>query len=125
MRRQAGWHHSLPRPPHRPCSPSRPTWRMHRLGRVKRRAELLKLCAAFGAAPVAGSNNQGWGRAAPGWTILRIPGWRSLTPVALDRAILATLASRERGRIVVIERVPPIVVGESIHLAAAFGLISV
>jgi hypothetical protein len=40
----------------------------------------------------------------------------------LDRAILATLVSRERGRVVAIERVPPIVVGESIHLAAAFGL---
>jgi len=86
---------------------------------AKRRADLLKLCVTLGAAPVAGSNNHGWGRTAPGWTILRIPGWRNLTPVALDQAILATLASRQRGRIVVIERAPPIPAGGSIHLAAA------
>jgi predicted metal-dependent phosphoesterase TrpH len=84
---------------------------------TRQRTELLKLCTRLGAAPVAGSNNHGWGRTAPGWTILRIPGWRNLTPVALDQAILATLAAGDRGRVVVIERAPPVPAGESIRLA--------
>lgn len=89
----------------------------------RRRAELVKLCAALGAAPVAGSNNHGWGRTAPGWTMLRIPGWRSLTPMALDQAILATLASGERGRVIVIERASPIAAGESIRVATVSAIV--
>jgi hypothetical protein len=91
----------------------------------KRRSQLLELCATLGAAPVAGSNNHGWGRTAPGWTLLRIPGWRSLTPVALDRAILATLASAasDRGRVIVVERATPVAGGPSIHVATASALV--
>lgn len=87
----------------------------------KHRTDLLELCATLGAAPVAGSNNHGWGRTAPGWTMLRIPGWRSLTPIALDRAILATLAlaATERGRVIVVERAAPIAGGRSIRMANA------
>lgn len=91
----------------------------------KRRSQLLELCATLGAAAVAGSNNHGWGRTAPGWTLLRIPGWRSLTPVALDRAILATLASAasDRGRVIVVERATPVAGGPSIHVATATPLV--
>ena len=79
---------------------------------IQQRDALEQLSARMGAALVAGSNNHGWGRAAPGWTVLEIPGWRSLTPVALDSAILATLAHREPGRIVVVERRAPEPEGE-------------
>ncbi len=40
---------------------------------------------------VAGSNNHGWGRTASAWTILRLPGWRAMSPDSLDRAIRTTL----------------------------------
>ena len=40
---------------------------------------------------VAGSDNHGWGRTAAAWTILRLPGWRAMSPDSLDRAIRATL----------------------------------
>ena len=40
---------------------------------------------------VAGSNNHGWGRTAPAWTVLRMPGWRAMSGEALDSAIRATL----------------------------------
>ncbi len=40
---------------------------------------------------VAGSNNHGWGRTASAWTILRLPGWRAMSPDSLDRAIRGTL----------------------------------
>ena len=40
---------------------------------------------------VAGSNNHGWGRTASAWTILRVPGWRAMSPDSLDRAIRTTL----------------------------------
>ena len=42
-------------------------------------------------ARVAGSNNHGWGRTASAWTVLRIPGWRMMSPGMLDRAIRTTL----------------------------------
>lgn len=75
---------------------------------ARMRKDLVRLCTQLGVAPVAGSNNHGWGRTAPGWTLLTIPGWRNLTPVQLDEAILAALASPERGRVIVIERAPPV-----------------
>lgn len=56
---------------------------------------------------VAGSDNHGWGKAAPGWTLMRIPGWRGLTPDELDKQIERRL--REGGRLstrVVERRVP-------------------
>jgi predicted metal-dependent phosphoesterase TrpH len=74
---------------------------------IQQRDALEQLSAHVGAALVAGSNNHGWGRAAPGWTVLEIPGWRRLTPSALDSAILATLAHPDRGRVVVVERRAP------------------
>ena len=33
------------------------------------------------------SDNHGWGRTAPGWTLLRIPGWRGMTGDSLSRRI--------------------------------------
>ena len=42
-------------------------------------------------APVAGSNNHGWGRTASAWTILRIPAWRAMSPDSLDGAIRRAL----------------------------------
>ena len=83
-----------------------------------RRSELVRLSARLGAVPVAGSNNHGWGRTAAGWTVLRIPGWRHLTPNALDSAILTTLASQTPGCVTVVERAAPALPNESLRMAS-------
>jgi hypothetical protein len=60
------------------------------------RGRIVQLADSLNLALVAGSNNHGWGRTAPGWTLLRIPGWRSMTPDQLATTI--ELAIREVGR---------------------------
>ena len=67
---------------------------------------LRQLAATRGAAAVAGSNNHGWGRAARSWTVVRVPGWRAMTPGALDAAIRGAIAREDRG-IRIIERRSP------------------
>lgn len=52
---------------------------------------------------VAGSDNHGWGRTAAAWTVLRIPGWQALSPLALDRAIRMTIR-RDPGAVRVVAR---------------------
>ena len=49
------------------------------------RAEILRIAERLDLALLAGSDNHGWGRAAPAWTLLRIPGWRALSPAASRR----------------------------------------
>jgi hypothetical protein len=60
------------------------------------RRRIVQLADSFNLALVAGSNNHGWGRTAPGWTLFRIPAWRSMTPDQLATTI--ETAIREAGR---------------------------
>lgn len=60
------------------------------------RRRIVELADSLNLALVAGSNNHGWGRTAPGWTLFRIPSWRSMTPDQLATTI--ELAIREAGR---------------------------
>jgi hypothetical protein len=60
------------------------------------RRRIVQLADSLNLALVAGSNNHGWGRTAPGWTLLRIPAWRSMTPDQLATTI--EQAIREAGR---------------------------
>jgi hypothetical protein len=53
---------------------------------------------------VSGSDNHGWGRTAPAWSVLRIPGWRRMTPATLDIAIRRTIIARAPGTTEVIAR---------------------
>lgn len=55
---------------------------------------IARFADSRGLVEVAGSNNHGWGRTATAWTVLRIPGWRALSPDSLDRAIRSTLLDR-------------------------------
>jgi hypothetical protein len=66
--------------------------------------KILALAGKLNLAPVAGSDNHGWGRAAPAWSVLRIPGWRSMTPALLDIAIRRTILARSPGTTEVIAR---------------------
>jgi hypothetical protein len=69
----------------------------------RERSRIVRLADSLDLALVAGSNNHGWGRTAPGWTLLRIDNWRSATPDQLAQAIETTLRGG-RGATRVIER---------------------
>jgi hypothetical protein len=71
---------------------------------VNERAGIIALATRLRVALVSGSDNHGWGRTAPGWSVLRIPGWRGMTPTRLDIAIRRTLISRENGSVTVFAR---------------------
>lgn len=57
----------------------------------RQRAQLLALAQQKNLALTVGTDNHGWGRAAPGWTLMRIFNWRSLSPDALALQIEAVL----------------------------------
>ena len=67
--------------------------------KIIRRADTLRLSL------VSGSNNHGWARVSPAWTLLRIPGWRGMSPDSLGAAIETTL--RSPGAVEIIERRRP------------------
>jgi hypothetical protein len=66
--------------------------------------DILALADKLHLAPVSGSDNHGWGRTAPAWSVLRIPGWRRMTPASLDIAIRRTIIARAPGTTEVIAR---------------------
>ena len=68
------------------------------------RDTILATSSRLGLAVVAGSDNHGWGRNAPAWSVLRIPGWRRLTPAQLDIEIRRTVLTRGIRSVQVIER---------------------
>ena len=73
-------------------------------------AELLHLADSLNLALVAGSDNHGWGNTASGWTLVRVPGWRDLTPDALAvRLETAMLGGRHATSVV--ERRTPLLFG--------------
>ena len=65
---------------------------------------IIALANRMGLALVSGSDNHGWAAAAPAWSVLRIPGWRALTPTALDTAIRRTIIARVPGSTQIISR---------------------
>jgi len=68
------------------------------------RKGILALAGKLHLAVVVGSDNHGWGRAAPAWSVLRIPGWRGMTPGSLDIAIRRTILARVPGTTEIIAR---------------------
>ena len=68
------------------------------------RDEILTLAGNMRLAVVSGSDNHGWGRTAPAWSVLRIPGWRSMTPTELDLAIRRTIITRGPRSVQVVAR---------------------
>jgi hypothetical protein len=69
------------------------------------RALILQRADSLGLSFVSGSNNHGWGRVVPAWTLIRIPGWRRMSPDSLGASIEASL--RNRSAVRVVERVRP------------------
>lgn len=90
---------------------------------AKYKREILALADKLHLTPVAGSDNHGWGRTAPAWSVLRIPGWRRMTPASLDIAIRRTILAGAPATTYVIARrtVPP----PSGRMEAALGGVAV
>lgn len=74
-------------------------------GRVRRnRAAEVAMAQQNNLALTTGSDNHGWGRAAPGWTLMRVYGWRGMSPDSLAQRIEATLRTQGFGATRVVER---------------------
>jgi hypothetical protein len=67
---------------------------------------IIRRADSLGIALVSGSNNHGWGRVVPAWTLVKVPGWRGLSPDSLGAAIEGALRAAPR-EVLVIERRRP------------------
>lgn len=70
------------------------------------RKEIIARADSLNIALVASSNNHGWGRVVPGWTLVNIPDWQNMSPDSLGAHIERELRANPR-MIRVIERVRP------------------
>jgi hypothetical protein len=68
---------------------------------------IVRRADSLGLALVVGSNNHGWGRVAPGWALVTVPGWRTLSPDSLAAAIEHTIHASPRTAVRVVERRRP------------------
>ncbi len=59
-------------------------------------AAIAARAAALGLVPVVASNHHGWGRTTAGWTLVRVPGWRAMTPDSVGAAVVAALRAGRR-----------------------------
>ncbi len=85
------------------------------------RDRILRIADSLGAAAVSGSDLHGWGRTAAAWTIMRIPGWRDLSPTELEVRIETAIRAGGRHATRVIERTRPVWArGADQHGAAAW-----
>ena len=53
----------------------------------RERARLLAVADSLGLTLVSASNLHGWGRTAVAWNLVRVPGWRTMTPEAVGRRV--------------------------------------
>ncbi len=74
----------------------------------RNRAWILALADSLDLAIVSGSDNHGWGRTAAAWSVLPVPGWRGLTPPALEQRIEDRIRTHKRHAVAVIERTRPV-----------------
>lgn len=81
------------------------------------RERLLRMADSLDLAPVAATNNHGWGRTAAAWTLMRIPDWQRLTPEQLATAIETRLHRERRAATWVVERRVPYAGEDAVSLA--------
>ena len=84
----------------------------------QQRGEILALADSMDLAVVAGTNVHGWGRTVPAWSVMRIPGWREMSPDELGGAIEELLHRERRRAVTVVERRIPYHDGNAAALAA-------
>ena len=68
------------------------------------RDRIVYLADSLNLALVTGSDNHGWGYAAAGWTLLRVPGWRGMRPDSLSSRVEQILHFGRREATRVVER---------------------
>jgi hypothetical protein len=68
------------------------------------RDSILALAGRIGVAVVSASDNHGWGRTAPAWSVMRIPDWRGMNPSQLDVAIRRAILDGGPGSVRVVAR---------------------
>jgi hypothetical protein len=70
------------------------------------RSRIVHLADSLNLALVAGSDNHGWGRAAPGWTLVVVPGWRGMGTDSLGSSIEQALRTGHDATRVIERRIP-------------------
>jgi hypothetical protein len=66
---------------------------------------IVRIADSLDLALVVGTNNHGWGKTAPGWTLMRIPGvWRTYSPDSLAGLIDDIIRQSGRRATLVVER---------------------
>ena len=70
----------------------------------RERARIVHIADSLNLALVTGTDNHGWGRTAPAWTLMRIPGWRGMTTDSLSRRIEDVLRAGRRESTRTVER---------------------
>jgi hypothetical protein len=70
---------------------------------------LEKITRTLNVASISGSDNHGWGRTSAAWSILRIRGWRTMSPSQIDDAVRASILRLGPRAVEVVarRRVPP------------------
>jgi hypothetical protein len=63
---------------------------------------------SLGLALVTGSNNHGWGRTMLGWTLVRVPGWRAVSPDTLAARIEDVVRAGRAGDLRAVARRRPV-----------------
>jgi hypothetical protein len=83
------------------------------------RDEIVAMARRRNLAILSGSDNHGWGHTAAAWSVMRIPGWRQMSPIRLDAAIRTALFTMRGAAVQVISRRAP--VGNSVLSIALTG----
>ena len=71
----------------------------------RERARIVRIADSLNLALVVGSDNHGWGRTAPGWTLIRITGWRGMATDSMSRRIEEILRVGRRQATRAVERI--------------------
>ncbi len=72
---------------------------------ISKRLEIVDLCRRQNLLLTGISDNHGYGYATAAWNAMRIPGWRTMDPDALEKAVLETLRKDRFQAVQVLERV--------------------
>jgi hypothetical protein len=84
--------------------------------KVRRIAETNRLLL------VAASNNHGYGRAVAAWNLMRIPGWRAMSPDSVGALIEQAFRERRTDAVTIVKRVRPRTQGGALPLTLPVGL---